>query len=178
MDINKELYKRLECEQLWEKSKEVNRNEFLKISDTTDTNLYYVVSGSLKVFFVHDGEENIIRFGYRNNFIAALDSFINEQPSDLCIQAIKHTTLKVISKERYLAFIRQNVELQNLWDIMLQQLILQQIEREKDILINSPQERYQRVLKRSPHLFQEIPHKYIAAYLRMTPETLSRIKKS
>ena len=60
----------------------------------------------------------------------------------------------------------------------MEQLILQQLEREKDILTSSPIERYKRVLKRSPQLFQEIPNKYIADYLRMTPETLSRIKKS
>ncbi len=58
------------------------------------------------------------------------------------------------------------------------QLIYEQLEREKDILIHSPRKRYERVLKRSPQLFQEIPHKYIASYLRMSPETLSRIKKS
>ena len=52
------------------------------------------------------------------------------------------------------------------------------MERERDILTSSPLERYNRVLKRSPLLFQEIPNKYIADYLRMTPETLSRIKKS
>ena len=52
-----------------------------------------------------------------------------------------------------------------------------QIEREIDILTNSPKERYLRVLKRSPQLFQEIPNKHIASYLRMSPETLSRMKK-
>jgi hypothetical protein len=56
--------------------------------------------------------------------------------------------------------------------------VLQQMERERDILTSSPLERYKRVLERSPQLFQEIPNKYIASYLRMTPETLSRIKKS
>jgi len=65
-----------------------------------------------------------------------------------------------------------------IWLEVLNQLIYQQIEREQDLLITSPIERYKRVLQRSPLLFQEIPNKYIASYLRMTPETLSRIKKS
>jgi len=55
---------------------------------------------------------------------------------------------------------------------------LQQMERERDLLTSSPMERYLRVKDRSPQLFQEIPNKYIASYLRMTPETLSRLKKS
>ena len=44
-----------------------------------------------------------------------------------------------------------------LWTSLLEKLVLQQMEREIDILTNSPKERYQRVLARSPQLFQEIP---------------------
>ena len=75
-------------------------------------------------------------------------------------------------------FMQSSPENSTTWQLMLEQLVLQQMERERDILTVSPLERYKRVLKRSPQLFQEIPHKYIASYLRMTPETLSRIKKS
>lgn len=66
----------------------------------------------------------------------------------------------------------------NLWNFILKDLIFQQMERERDLLTSSPFERYRRVLERSPQLFQEIPNRYIASYLRMTPETLSRMKKS
>lgn len=64
------------------------------------------------------------------------------------------------------------------WVNVLQTLSLQQLDREIDLLTTSPKARYERVLERSPRLFQEIPHRYIANYLRMTPETLSRLKKS
>src|SRR5690606_14561302 len=108
----------------------------------------------------------------------SLDSFITEKPSEFYIQAIKKTELKIISKPNYLSFINQDSDNKLLWDKILEQLILQQLEREKDILTTSPKERFQRVMKRSPQLFQEIPNKYIASYLRMSPETLSRLKKS
>ncbi|MCY1222048.1 hypothetical protein D9M69_651860 [compost metagenome] len=75
-------------------------------------------------------------------------------------------------------FISKEPENLTLWAEILEDLVLQQIEREKDLLTHSPKERYERVLKRSPQLFQEIPNKHIANYLRMTPETLSRLKKS
>ena len=45
-------------------------------------------------------------------------------------------------------------------------------------MIADPRQRLQRVLGRSPRLFQEVPHKYIASYLRMSPETLSRLLNS
>lgn len=173
-----ELYKRIEAQSLWQKTILLNRNDFLKRSGARDTHLYYIVSGSLKVFIEDASEEHILRFGYQHDFLTVLDSFITEGPSDLGIQALKKTELKVLTKARYLEFVNANVENKQLCDTLLEQLLLQQMEREKDILIRSPRERYQRVLQRSPQLFQEIPHKYIASYLRMSPETLSRLKKT
>lgn len=172
------LVRKMEEEGLWEKELALDRNEFLKVKGSTDTNLYYVVSGSLRIFVVDELEEHTIRFGYPSNLIASLDSFITGQPSELYIQALKKTQLKAISKKAYLSFIRGTTENRELWELILEHFVVQQMERERDILTSSPVERYRRVLKRSPQLFQKIPHKYIAAYLRMTPETLSRIKKS
>jgi len=80
-----------------------------------------------------------------------------------------------MNKNDFKEFVLANQEYTTLWRILLEELVLQQPEREVDLLNNSPAERYKRVYERSPQLFQEIPHKYIAAYLRMTPETFSRL---
>ncbi len=168
----------IENNNLWEKEIEISRNEYLKVKGSVDTNLYFIKNGSLRIYIIDEHEEHTIRFGYRNNFIVSLDSFINEKPSDFYIQAIKKTDIKVISKKTFKNLINSKPKLHNIWTKLLEQLVLQQLEREKDILTSSPIERYKRVFKRSPQLFQEIPNKYIADYLRMTPETLSRIKKS
>lgn len=178
MNVIKTIHNRLENNKLWDKTISLGRNEFLKVCGSVETRLFYIVSGSLKIFILDNTEEHIIRFGYQKNFIVALDSFISEKPSSLYIQAIKQTEIKSISKTKYLEFLNSDPSHKLLWDKVLESLILQQLEREIDILTTSPYDRYQRVLKRSPQLFQEIPNKYIASYLRMTPETLSRIKKS
>jgi len=163
--------------ELSEKTITIDRNEFLKVKGSIDTNVYYVESGSLRVFVLDDYEEQIIRFGYKENLIVSLDSFLTGQPSGFFIQAIKKTVLKVITKQQIDTFLQTETN-RILWSKILENLVLQQLEREIDILTNSPKERYQRVLKRSPQLFQEIPNRYIANYLRMSPETLSRLKKS
>jgi len=155
----------------------INRNEFLKVSGSIDRNFYYVETGSLRVFVLNDYEEQTIRFGYKNNLIVALDSFLMGNPSELYIQAIKKTVVKVIKRQEINEFLKKEANLL-LWIKILENLAVQQMEREIDILTSSPKERYQRVLKRSPQLFQEIPHKHIANYLRMSAETLSRLKKS
>ena len=107
-----------------------------------------------------------------------LDSFIQHTPSAFHIQALRKTEVLVLSKRKFEEIIHAHPNLKEEWIVMLQALIIQQLDREKDLLISSPLDRYERVLKRSPQLFQEVPNKYIADYLRMTPETLSRIMNS
>lgn len=78
MDINNELYKQIENQNLWNAFIILNRNGFLKKAQTVETNLYFVISGSLKISIIDNGQEHIIRFGYKNNFITALDSFFQK----------------------------------------------------------------------------------------------------
>ena len=162
---------------LSEKTITIDRNEFLKVKGSIDTNVYYVESGTLRVFVLDKYEEQIIRFGYKENLIVPLDSFLTGKPSDLFIQAIKRSVIKVITKPQIERFLETDTN-RRLWTEILENLVIQQMEREVDILTNSPKERYERVLKRSPQLFQEIPNRHIANYLRMSAETLSRLKKS
>ncbi|MBL1222574.1 Crp/Fnr family transcriptional regulator [Chryseobacterium sp. L7] len=171
------IQKLLESGLHWE-TKEFKRNELLKTSGSIDTDIYFVENGSVRIFMMDEDEERIIRFGYMGNIIVSLDSFLSGKPSDLYIQAIKKTRVRTASKKEFYEFIQSSEEHLKFWNSILEDLVLQQMEREKDLLINSPKERFERVLKRSPKLFQEVPNKYIANYLRMSPETLSRLKKS
>lgn len=155
----------------------LKRNEFLVEKGKIDTNLYFVESGSLRIFIEDDFKEQNIRFGYQQNLVVALDSFLSSKPTNYYIQAIKKTTVKIVSKNDLNVFLKIDGN-QSIWKNILENLVCQLLEREIDILTTSPIERYRRVLKRSPTLFQEIPHKHIANYLRMSAETLSRLKKS
>lgn len=155
----------------------INRNEFLKVKGSIDKNLYYIASGSLRIFVLDEYEEQTIRLGYKENLVVSLDSFLTNKPSNLFIQAIKKTVVKVITKPQIEQFLETEKN-RAIWTKILETLVIQQMEREIDLLTNSPKERYERVLKRSPQLFQEIPNRHIANYLRMSAETLSRLKKS
>lgn len=163
---------------LSKKTIQLKRNDFLKLHQTIDTNIYLVESGSLRVYISDNDEEQNIRFAYSSNIIVALDSFLTGKSSPFSIQAIKKSVVNVILKSVFLEFVNKNEANREFYKNILEDLILQQMEREIDLLTDSPFERYSRVLKRSPQVFQEIPHKHIANYLRMSPETLSRIKKS
>ena len=108
----------------------------------------------------------------------SLDSYISGAPTAYGITALRRSTVAVASFRAHLDFISQRPEHLALWEEAKGWLILGLLKREVDLLTPTPEERYRRVMKRSPRLFQEVPAKYIANYLRMTPETLSRIKRS
>ena len=164
--------------QLWQQKKTLSRNEFLHEAGSTNTNIYFIIDGAVLISHNNGNEENIIRFGYKNSLLTSLDSFLTDAPSVYSIQAIKKTTLKVMPKNLFIEFINGDSEHMQLWNSILSYTVLSLMEREIDILTVSPADRYKRLMQRSPGLFQEVPQKYIAAYLRMAPETLSRLQKS
>ncbi len=110
--------------ELSEKSITLERNKFLTTIGNIDTNVYYIESGSLRVFVLDDDEEQTIRFGYKDNLIVVLDSYLTGKPSNIYIQALKKTVVKVISKQKMDVFLELEVN-KNWWLKILESLVLQ-----------------------------------------------------
>lgn len=154
------------------------KGQYLLREGEVEKNLYFIVSGAIRVFLPTAHEEHTIRLGYEGSIINSLGSFLTGQPSEFYIETIRKAVVNVIPKEKIQEITQANLSSLNGYKHLLETVIAQQLEREIDLLTVSPTERLQRVLKRSPDLFQHIPLKYIASYLRMSPETLSRIRNS
>jgi CRP-like cAMP-binding protein len=154
----------------------ISKAELLLREGEVEKNLYYIEKGAVRIFLLTEHEEHTIRLGYEGSFINSLSSFIKGTPSEFYIEAIRKTTVTVIPKEQLLKMVYQDEESLKQYCSFMEMVITQQIEREIDLLTVSPTERLKRVLERSPNVFQEVPLKYIASYLRMTPETLSRLR--
>jgi CRP-like cAMP-binding protein len=156
----------------------LSKGEYIIREGQVEQALYFITAGAVRVFHVTEFEEQTIRFGYEGSIITSLSSFITGKPSELFMEALRKTELRIIPKQRLYEIANASAENLGQYIKLLESLVVQQMEREIDLLTESPTKRLQRVLARSPNLFQEIPLKYIASYLRMTPETLSRIRNS
>ena len=159
---------------LWKFEFSLKKNEILVTYGSVSDDIFLVKSGSLIITTTIDDSEQIIRLGYKNSLIATIDSFLNNTPTIYQIKAIKESVILKTDKKTLQPLFEKNPELYN---ARLIELINQQNERELDLLTHSAIRRFERLLQRSPQAFQEIPHKYIASYLRISPETLSRLLK-
>lgn len=176
MSLLNDLFPLIDAHDKWEQDIVLSRNEPLKHPGSTDSSIYFILEGSVKIYVIESGHEQILRFGYEGEFITALDSFLTDGSSDLGVEVLEKTRLKCMSKKVFMRIVHGSEILRSMWEEVMKQMILQQMERERDLLTESPLERYRRVMKRSPHLFQKVSSKNIASYLRMSPETLSRVK--
>lgn len=156
----------------------LKKGEFLLQAGDIERHLYLIEEGAVKVFFGMEEEERIIRLGYNGSMLNSISSFLSGRPSEFFIEAIKQTRVKLLPQDSLKHLIHESQESLAQYNSFLETLLISQIDREMDLLIPSPARRLERVLKRSPHVFQYVPLKYIASYLRMNPETLSRIRKS
>jgi CRP-like cAMP-binding protein len=162
--------------QKWNIRKQLQRNDYLIENGQTESTLYFVSKGSFRIFYPYKGEEICVGFGYDNTLLCAYPSLLLNAPSEYCIQAIKASEVLGILRDDFYALMEEAPELERCWRKMTEMALMGKIEREKEMLTFTPEERLQRLFQRSPHVFQHIPRKYIASYLRMSPETLSRIR--
>ena len=154
----------------------IKKNEYLLAEGMMDCHIYIVEDGAFKVYYISDYQEQIVRFGYPDSIIISPESFFDGKQSKFYIQALKNSVMLRIHRDDFYDYIKQDISYLLQYIQTLEATMSQLIAREIDLLTVSPVERYNRVYRRSPQLFQHIPAKYIASYLRMTPETLSRIR--
>jgi len=160
----------------WQHRVLLKRNDFLIRKGETEANLFYVLSGSMRIYYPHGDDEICVGFAHEGNLICAYPSFIRNQPSEYFIQALARTELTAIRRKDFYELFDVYPRIERAWRMLEEEALLGKIEREVEMLTFTPEERYRRLLERSAHIFQTIPRKYIASYLRMTPETLSRIR--
>jgi CRP-like cAMP-binding protein len=98
-DLNEEACDKLIS--LWKKRILLKRNEFLVRKGQLETQLFYVLNGSMRLYFPNKEEKVCVGFAYDHNLICSYPSFIRQEPSDYYIQALSKTELMAISRQDF-----------------------------------------------------------------------------
>lgn len=163
------------CERL--QTKTLARKEFLLIEGDVCKSLYFINQGCLRYFYVVDGEEKTGQFFFENSWFTDLESFLSEQPSLQNVQALESTQLMVLPKTVLYELYEQNPKMERFGRLAVENAFLG-IRKKNEMLTNqSPEERYLHLLKTRPKVVARVPQIYIASYLGIKPESLSRIRK-
>lgn len=139
-------------------------------------NIYYIEKGLIRQFYYKHDKELTEHLGVDHTICMCIESLFKEEPTHLQIEALEPTLLYALPKNRLEAAAIKNVNIQMLYRKILEEsLIISQIHADM-VRFESAQNRYLRLCKEDPLIVQRAPLNYIANYLQMTPETLSRVR--
>ena len=111
-----------------------------------------------------------------NTIVMCIESLFREQPTKLQIKALEPTILIAMPKADLEAVAMKSVNIQILYRKILEESLILSQHHADMLRFESAQDRYQKLVKNQPQLVLRAPLVYIASYLQMTPETLSRVR--
>ncbi|MEY2916735.1 MAG: hypothetical protein RIS73_449 [Bacteroidota bacterium] len=154
----------------------LSKNEYLLTQGQICRHLYFLEKGALRGFYNLDGKEITHWFGFEKDFVTSFHSFITEEPAVENIQLLEGCILWAISKETLTKLFNQYHEIERLMRIAYEKYYIRLEERFVNAQFKTAAERYGNLLQQTPHIIERVPLGYIAAYLGISQETLSRIR--
>ena len=139
-------------------------------------NIYYIEHGLVRQFYFKNGKQITEHLGEDRTIFMCIESLFREEATKLQVEAIEPTTVYALPKQRLEQVALHNVNIQILYRKILEEsLIISQVHADL-VRFETAQDRYKKMCKLSPQVILRAPLVYIASYLQMTPETLSRLR--
>ena len=138
--------------------------------------IYYIEKGLIRQFYYKNDKELTEHIGADGEIFMCIESLFKEEPTKLQVEALEPSVIYLIPKHKLEQVALHNVNIQILYRKILEEsLIISQVHA--DLLrFETAQNRYKRLCKMMPQVVLRAPLVYIASYLQMTPETLSRVR--
>ena len=140
--------------------------------------VYYIERGLIRQFYFKNVEQITEHLGEDRSIFMCIESLFREEPTKLQVEALEPTWVYALPKQKLEQVALHNVNIQILYRKILEEsLITSQVHADL-VRFETAQARYKRMCKLSPQVILRAPLVYIASYLQMTPETLSRVRSS
>ena len=157
--------------------KSFKKNEIILEAGKIEKHFYFVLDGTIRAFHNKDGNNLSVAFTYTGYYCSCYNSFTSQKPSIYSLQALSDGNLIGLNYENMQYLFNKYKSFERFGRLAVEQALFRMEKREISILSNTAEERFQRLMNDSPHIFNLVPSKHLASYLGMKPETFSRMKK-
>ena len=139
----------------------------------------YIEKGSVRTFLDKNGDDKTVQFFFENEGLTSFDSFVNNVPSAVTVETIEPAVIFLLHKKYVTQFLDDLSQEPGFAKMIMQMAAQRQMHYMNEFVSfirDTPEQRYQKLLKERPHIIRRIPQHYIASYLGISKVHLSRIK--
>lgn len=157
-------------------SKKIKAGDYFLRPGKTCRSIAFIEAGLLRLYYLNDGKEITNCFCKENTLTTSYSSLITQKESEIAIQAIEDSTLIILSNESLQKLYNRSPFWQQLGRLAAENEYMTTEGHHRFLRDLSATERYKEVIEQESELLQRVPLNYLATYLQITPETLSRIR--
>ncbi len=157
--------------------REYSKKDIILKQGTVENYLTFVEEGIVRHYFQKIENDITFDFTFEGSFFSAYKSFLKRTPAEYTIQALTNVILFSISFENLQKVYSETPKGNMFGRFAAEELYLEKFNRELSFLTETAEQRYLNLFKEQPQLIREIPLKYIASYIGVTPQALSRIRR-
>jgi CRP-like cAMP-binding protein len=139
--------------------------------------VFLIRKGIIRTYILTDsGEEKTIRLAKERDFTTCAASFLKGKPSTEYLEVLEDCKVIAVNSKKMEELAKGNIRILRLLNEGLKESMYDAIERVEFFTIHTPEERYRKIMKESPNLFDRVQQKHLASYLGITTVSLSRIR--
>ena len=142
------------------------------------TGISYIEKGLVRQYYIKNGKEVTEHLGVDHSIFMCIESLFKEEPTYLQVEALEPTLVYILPKAKLEAAAMRNVNIQMLYRKILEESLIQSQVHADLMRFETAPNKYKRLCVMNPQVVLRAPLTYIANYLQMTPETLSRIRSN
>ncbi len=140
--------------------------------------IYYIEKGLVRQFYFKKGKDVTEHMAPEGEIVMCIESLFKEEPTHLQVEALEPVVAYGMPKAKLEEVALHNVNIQILYRKILEESLINSQIHADLVRFETAQDRYKKLCKLSPQLTLRAPLVYVASYLQMTPETLSRVRSN
>ncbi|GAB2564172.1 Crp/Fnr family transcriptional regulator [Spirosoma aerophilum] len=155
------------------------RKQHLTLAGQTENYLYFVVEGVQRVYYLdqQDREATLV-FSYPPSFGGVVDSFLLQQPSRYYYETLTSSIFLRASFTSLQAIMQRRPAVETMIRLGITHAMSGVLERLVEVQCYSSADKFRKLLQRSAHILQLVPHKYLANYIGVDPTNFSKLINS